>query len=220
VSQWLQTTSIVFSIWLIIPVLTVVINVFLTVKNKWKAYSNSVPLRFLIMGNLFYILVAVQGATQATRNLNEFTSKTDWVVGHAHMALLGFATFFAIGGVYHTISVITQKPIWSRRLAEVHFSLSLVGAVIFFLSLMIGGFFQGVQWSEWAQGTSYAAFQQHLANLPFLQTIADMRPWWALRALGGALLFLGACVFAVNIFNTIILPRRDEGSFETVVKEG
>ncbi len=220
VSQWLQTTSIVFSIWLIIPVWTVVYNLFATTKGHWKAYSSNAPLRFLMMGNLFYLLVALQGASQATRNLNEMISKTDWVVGHAHMALFGTFTFFAIGGTYHVISVVTRKPVWSKALADWHFNLSLLGGVIFFLSLMVGGFLQGSEWAQWAFGDTYTAMQSELAQLPFLQTIANMRLWWTLRAIGGVLILVGACLFALNMFNTLILPKREKGGLETICRGG
>ena len=39
ISQWLQTTSIVFSIWLFIPVWTVVYNIFATLRKDWNEVS-------------------------------------------------------------------------------------------------------------------------------------------------------------------------------------
>jgi len=75
VSQWLQTVSIIFSIWLFIPVWTVVTNLFATLKNDWNAYLESVPIRFLMMGTMFYLLTCIQGPLMAVRNINEITSK-------------------------------------------------------------------------------------------------------------------------------------------------
>ena len=59
VSQWLQTTSIIFSIWLFIPVWTVVTNIFATLKDNWSIYVNSAPIRFIMMGNIFYLLTCI-----------------------------------------------------------------------------------------------------------------------------------------------------------------
>ncbi len=218
VSQWLQTTSIVFSLWLVIPVWTVVYNLFATVKGRWAAYTTNAPLRFLIMGNLFYLLVAFQGSSQALRKLNEVISKTDWVVGHAHMALFGTFSFFAIGGVYHAVSVITRKPIWSKRLADLHFTLSIFGGLVFFLALMLGGYMQGLSWASWSEGSSYSAFHEQITKLPFLETIVQMKVWWALRGFGGLMIVSGAFLFVLNIFNTVILPKRKEGGLETIAK--
>lgn len=205
VSQWLQTTSIVFSLWLFIPVWTVVTNLFATLKDQWAQYTQSAPIRFLMMGNIFYLLTCIQGPLMALRNINEITSKTDWVIGHSHISLYATFTFFAIAGIYQAIPVITNKPLWSKKLADWHFTLNLLGSLPFILSLWLGGFWQGMLWATWADGTSYAEFHNNLANLPFLETITEMRPFWILRSLGGLIILFANMLFLVNMFNTIVL---------------
>jgi cytochrome c oxidase cbb3-type subunit I len=204
-SQWLQTTAIVFSLWLFIPVWTVVTNLFSTLKPQWDAYTQSAAIRFLMMGNIFYLITCVQGPLMALRNINEITSKTDWVIGHSHISLYATFTFFAIAGIYQCIPVITKKPLWSEALADWHFNLNFFGSIPFILSLWIGGFLQGMQWATWANGTSYEEFHNQLTILPFLQTVADMRSWWILRGIGGAIILFANILFAINIFNTIVL---------------
>lgn len=210
-SQWLQTTAVVFSMWLFIPVWTVVTNLFATLKPQWQAYTQSPAIRFLMMGNIFYLLTCVQGPLMALRNINEITSKTDWIIGHSHISLFATFTFFAIAGVYQCIPVITKKPLWSRTLAEWHFNLSFLGSVPFILALWIGGFLQGMQWATWANGVSYEEYHNNLTILPFLQTVADMRFWWILRGIGGLIILFANILFAINIFNTVLLkPATDE----------
>jgi cytochrome c oxidase cbb3-type subunit I len=210
VSQWLQTTSIVFSIWLFIPVWTVVTNLFATLKPQWSQYSQSVPLRFIMMGTAFYLLTCVQGPLMALRNVNEITSKTDWVIGHSHVSLYGTFTFFALAGIYQAIPVMTKKPLWSEKLANWHFSLNLLGSVPFMLSIWIGGFWQGMEWATWADGSSYAEFHHNLTVLPFLETVADMYPFWVWRGIGGIIVLIANILFVVNIFNTIVLNPSKE----------
>lgn len=210
VSQWLQTTAIVFSIWLFIPVFTVVHNLFATLKPQWSAFTQSAPIRFLMMGNIFYLLTCIQGPLMALRNINEITSKTDWVIGHSHISLFGTFTFFAIAGVYQAVPVMTKKPLWSKSLADWHFSLTLLGSIPFMLSLWVGGFWQGMLWSQWANGTSYAEFHNNLTQLPFLQTVADMYPFWVWRGIGGAIILFANMIFVFNIFNTIVLKPREQ----------
>jgi len=208
VSQWMQTTSIVFSIWLFIPVWTVVTNIFGTLKNHWRKYIESAPIRFLIMGNLFYLITCIQGPLMALRNINEITSKTDWVIGHSHVSLYATFTFFAVAGIYYVIPVITKKPLWSDKLADLHFTLSLFGSIFFILSLWVGGFLQGLTWANWATGTSYATFHNNLSTVSFLQTIADMHYWWLMRSVGGTIILFANFIFVFNIFNTILLKPR------------
>lgn len=205
ISQWLQTLSIIFSIWLFIPVWTVVHNLIATLQKDWKKYMESAPLRFLMMGVLFYLITCIQGPLMALRNVNEITSKTDWVIGHAHISLYGTFTFFAIAGIYQTIPTIVKKPLWSEKLADWHFALNLWGSVLFLLSLWIGGYLQGLMWANWADGSSYAEFHENVTSLPFIQTVADMRNWWILRGIGGVMILFGNLLFVVNIFNTILL---------------
>lgn len=208
ISQWLQTVSIVFSFWLLIPVWTVVANLFLTLKGHWNRYTQSAAMRFLMAGNLFYLFTAMQGSLQAFRNVNEITSKTDWIVGHAHMALFGTFTYFAIAGVYHVIPVITKKPLWSKTLADWHFTMTLLGSLIFFAALWVGGYFQGLEWARWAEGANFAEMRARLGPLSFLETVANMRIWWLMRALGGTFILIATTLFVVNIYNTIVLPAR------------
>jgi cytochrome c oxidase cbb3-type subunit I len=208
ISQWMQTTSIVFSIWLFIPVFTVVANIFATLQGHWSAFTQSAPIRFIMMGNIFYLLTCIQGPLMALRNVNEITSKTDWVIGHSHISLYGTFTFFAIAGIYQAIPVITKKPLWSTKLADWHFSLNLLGSLPFLLALWIGGFWQGMLWSTWANGTSYAEFHNNLSILSFIDTIADMYIFWVFRAVGGLIILFANILFIVNIFNTVLLPVR------------
>lgn len=208
VSQWLQTVSIVFSIWLFIPVWTVVHNLMSTVMIQWKQYTQSAPVRFIIMGVLFYLITCIQGPLMALRNVNEITSKTDWIIGHSHVSLYATFSFFAFAGIYQCIPVIMKKPLWSTRLADWHFALNMLGSIPFLLALWIGGFIQGLLWSRWAIGSTYAEFHNNLSIMPFIETIDEMHFWWLLRALGGLIILFANILFLINIFNTVMLPER------------
>lgn len=207
-SQWLQTVAIIFSIWLFIPVWTVVFNIAYTLKPHWKRYIQSAPIRFIMMGNIFYLITCIQGPLMALRNVAEITSKTDWIVGHSHISLFATFSFFASAGIYYVVPVITKNQLWSQGLAKWHFRLTLIGTVPFIMSLWIGGFFQGWLWSAWAEGPTYAQLHASLTRLPFLDTIAAMRPWWILRGLGGIMILTANILFVVNMFNTMMVGQK------------
>ncbi len=205
ISQWLQTTSIIFSIWLFIPVWTVVYNLFQTLAKDWSKYLQSAAIRFLMTGVLFYLITCIQGPLMALRNVNEITSKTDWVIGHSHISLYGTFTFFAIAGIYQAVPTMCRREIWSEKLADWHFALNLWGSLLFLFSLWVGGFLQGLTWANWANGSSYAEFHENVVYYPFNQTIIDMRIWWILRGIGGIIILIGNILFAINLFNTVML---------------
>jgi cytochrome c oxidase cbb3-type subunit 1 len=144
----------------------------------------------------------------ALRNINEITSKTDWVIGHSHISLYGTFTFFAIAGIYYVVPVMTKKPLWSNRLANWHFTLNLFGSVPFMASLWVGGFIQGMEWANWATGSSYAEFHNNLTQLPFLDTVSNAYYWWVLRSIGGGIILFANMLFVVNIYNTVMLSHK------------
>ena len=67
-------------------------------KGQWQQLRENVPLKFLMSGTVFYLLTCFQGPMHSLRSVNAIVSKTDWIPGHAHMALLGCFSFFAIAG--------------------------------------------------------------------------------------------------------------------------
>jgi cytochrome c oxidase cbb3-type subunit 1 len=170
------------------------------------------------MGTFFYLVTSLQGSLQALRNVNEITSKTDWIIAHSHIALYGTFTFFAFGAIYYVVEVITKKKIWSNLLSNWHFGLNFWGSMLMFISLMIGGFLQGYKWASWADGSGYAEFRVNLSRMTFLQTVADMWIWWALRSISGCMIVIGNLIFVYNIFKTVT-SRSVQGDQSKTVNE-
>jgi cytochrome c oxidase cbb3-type subunit 1 len=190
ISQWLQTVAILFSVMLMIPVWTLVWNFLATMKGQWHQLKDTVPIKFLMTGTIFYLLTCLQGPMHSLRSVNAIVSKTDWIVGHAHMALLGAFSFFAIGGAYYAVPRILKTRLHSEDLANASFWLWLAGGLSFFVSLWIGGFLQGLQWND--------------ASIPFIDTVRFMQPFWAVRLLGGTLMFVGILLFFWNVLATYV----------------
>jgi len=190
ISQWLQTVAILFSIMLMIPVWTLVWNFFATMKGQWHQLKDNVPIKFLMTGTIFYLLTCFQGPMHSLRTVNAIVSKTDWIPGHAHMAVLGAFSFFAIGGAYYAIPRMIGAKLHSNQMANTTFWLWLVGGLTFFVSLWIGGFLQGLQWND--------------VTIPFIDTVKFMSPFWAARLLGGTLMFLGILLFFWNVLMTYV----------------
>lgn len=189
ISEWLQTVAILFSVMLIIPVWTVITNFYGTVAGRWDVVKKSPILKFLMAGTTFYLLTCFQGPMHSLRSVSAIVSKTDWIVGHAHMAVLGAFSFFAIGGTLWSLPRITGRPIYSDALASRSFWLMLWGGLIYFVSLWVGGFMQGLQWND--------------TSIPFVDTVVFMRPFWIARALGGALMYAGIVVFLYLVFRSL-----------------
>jgi cytochrome c oxidase cbb3-type subunit I len=187
IPTWLQTVAILFSISLLIPVWTAVTNFYGTLRGKW-AQGNYV-VKFFLAGTTFYLLTCFQGPMHSLRSVNQIVSKTDWIVGHAHMAVFGAFTFFAIGGIYYALPRMLKKPLFSDKLAEWHFWLSFVGFLGFAISLWIGGFIQGLQWMDY--------------TISFLDTVKSMFPYYVVRLFSALLMITAQLIFAFNVLKTV-----------------
>ena len=190
ISQWLQTIAIAFSVMLLIPVWAVVQNFFATMQGQWHQLRENVPLKFLMSGVVFYLLTCFQGPMHSLRTVNAIVSKTDWIPGHAHMAVLGAFSFFAIAGTYYAVPRMWKTSLFSEVVANWSFWFIMMGGLGFFVTLWIGGFWQGWQWNN--------------PSIPFIDTVVALKPIWLVRFFSGALIFLGIVLFAYNILATII----------------
>ncbi|HEY3441751.1 MAG TPA: cbb3-type cytochrome c oxidase subunit I [Paludibaculum sp.] len=190
ISQWLQTIAIAFSVMLLIPVWAVVYNFFATMKGQWHQLKDNVPLKFLMSGVVFYLLTCFQGPMHSLRTVNAIVSKTDWIPGHAHMAVLGAFSFFAIAGTYYMIPRVFKTELFSEALGNWSFWMLMMGGLGFFVTLWLGGFWQGWQWNN--------------PSIPFIDTVVALKPVWIVRFFSGILMFVGIVLFAYNIMATIL----------------
>ncbi|HEY8348004.1 MAG TPA: cbb3-type cytochrome c oxidase subunit I [Symbiobacteriaceae bacterium] len=190
VPYWLQTVAIAFSVTLIIPVWTVLTNFYGTLNGRWGAVRESVPLKFLVSAMVFYFITCFQGPMQALRSVSALVHFTTWVVGHAHIALLGTFSFIMFASIYYALPRLTGREIWSVKLQEWHFWLTLVGFTMFFVALTVGGLVQGAHW---------------MANQSnqFIGSVTGQFPYHIVRTLGGAMILSGQVLFIYNIFKSV-----------------
>jgi cytochrome c oxidase cbb3-type subunit 1 len=181
---WLQTTAIVFSGAMLVPVLAGSANFLLTMRGRLGEMSHSYPLMFIFVGVVGYLVGSTQGTVEAFRSIQEIWHLTNFTVGHSHLTMYGFVTFAVWGGIYALLPGATGKHPGQAGLA-LHFWMALVGSFIYIISLSIGGTFQGLDW---------------VRGLPFIQSVVDMQPYYVWRGVGGVLMFLSHLVFAWNVW--------------------
>jgi len=189
ISQWLQTIAIFFSVMLLIPVWSVVYNFFATMKGQWHQLKESVELKFLMSGVVFYLLTCFQGPLHSLRSVNAIVSKTDWIPGHAHMAVLGAFSFFAIAGTYYVVPRMFRTRLHSEPVAQWSYWFMMIGGLGFFVTLWLGGLWQGYQWND--------------PSIPFIDTVVALKPVWTVRFFSGVLIFCGIALFIYNVVATV-----------------
>ena len=188
VPEWLKAIAIISSIFLLVPVFTVLTNFFRSMKGKWGQVVTDLPLRFAVTSCMFYLVTCTQGPFQATRWVNWYLHFTQWVVGHAHLALLGTFSFILTSAFYYSMPRLTGKQWHSEGLIRAHYWLKFLGFLLMMTSLTTAGLIQS---AGWAMG------------MPVDQWGLQIRPYWYLRTVSGIMIVLGQALFAYNVYKTL-----------------
>jgi len=180
IENWVQTVAIAFSLMLIIPVATVVFNLFATMNGRWERLIGDASLKYLMVGTFWYMVVCTQGPLQALRSVQEATHFSDWVIAHSHMAILGTFTFWSFAAIYHVWPKVTGREI-DLALANKQFWVTLAGALLMIISLTMGGLLQ-------------TALLRN-PGVPFVETVSRMVPYWGARSVSGVMLIISFLMF-------------------------
>jgi cbb3-type cytochrome c oxidase subunit I len=191
--DWLEFLTIAFSILAVVPTTAFMVNFFMTMRGSWGRLRDDVALRFLATGAIFWGLTCVQGVAQSFRSFSMVVHLTNWVVGHSHLAFVADYTFWAFALIYLMQPALLRRPaMYSQKLMEWHYWLVTAGIVLFMGSLWIAGVIQGIDWMN--------------TNIPFIQTVDAMNPFFLGRLVGGAMVGLGVLIFVFNVWMTSRLP--------------
>lgn len=194
---WLQTTAIVFSAGMFIPVVAGTTNFLMTMKGSWSHISKSYVLPFFLVGTIFYFVGSTQGSLQAFRFTNYVWHFTDFNVAHSHMTMYGIIAFFLWAAIYAILPKLTGKEP-PQVLVGAHFWMAFIGLFAYMISLMAGGTYKGLSWIE---------------GNAFIESVILMKPYWVWRAIGGSLMFTSHLIFAYN-FYYIIKGRKTDPVFK------
>lgn len=177
----MQHASEVASIYQGVDVIIVVANLLLSIGIAAEGnILRNVPLRFVWTSIVLYLVVSIQGSVQAVMAFNSFIHFTDFVIGHSHLAMIGFASFAAMGALAHTWENLPGVRS-SRCLLAWSYWLLVVGLALMVIDLTGAGLVQGDLWRQ---------------HVPWIESVRASRPYWIFRTVDGCLLLLGFAVFA------------------------
>ncbi len=191
---WLQTTAIIGSMGMLIPVAAGTTNFLMTMKGDFHKIGSSYTLPFYLVAIIFYFTGSFQGTAEAFRSANLYWHFTDFTVAHSHLTMYGIITFFLWAFIYTLIPRLTGKEP-RQSLVGVHFWMAFIGLLFYTIPLMIGSTLKGVSWQ---------------AGEPFINTVITMAPYWLWRAIGGSLMWASHLVFAYNLYGMIGKPEQED----------
>jgi len=192
VPTWLVTLSVVQSVMMIVPVFAVAVNQHMTIYGHFRALRYSPTLRFVVLGAMLYTLTSAQGSLESLRAVNTVTHFTHFTIAHAHLGLYGFFTMVMFGSIYFIMPRVVGREWPYASLVSLHFWLVVSGLAIYFVSLTVGGWLQGLAMLD--------------ARQPFMASVQLTLPYLRARSVGGTLMLVGHLVFALHF--VLLVCRR------------
>jgi cbb3-type cytochrome oxidase subunit 1 len=177
-----QKGAIAASALLGVDVILVVANLLLSLRGA-GFFPRDLPLRFAGTSTMLYLIVSIQGSVQAQMPVNQAIHFSDWVIGHSHLAMLGFATFAGAAGVTH----VWQRIPWARynhRAIAWAYWLLLAGVIIMVTDLTAAGLVEARLWQSAA---------------PWLDSVRAVRSFWLVRTLSAIPITAGFVMLLVGL---------------------
>jgi len=178
-----QKGAIVASAYLGMDVILVVTNLLLSLRGNSGTASKDVPLRFVWFGVVSYLLVGLQGSVQALMPVNRFIHFTDWVIGHSHFAMIGFASFIALGGIAHLWQRIPGTR-YNERAMNWSFWLLAGGLTLMIADLTVAGLVEAQVWQS---------------SAPWIDSVRAVASYWLVRTFSGLPVLAGFVLFWISL---------------------
>lgn len=189
IPTWLGNLSVVMSVGMVIPVVTVAINHHVSTYRHFRMLKDSVVLRFIVFGAMSYTVSSLQGSLHSLRTFNYTTHFTHWTISHAHLGLYGFTSMVLFGGIYFALPRLVGRNFKHPKMLNLHFWIAAAGILIYAIGLGIGGWYQG----------------QELRNVDgsFEHSVRLTMPYLYVRSVGGTLMLLSHCLMLYNVVSIL-----------------
>ncbi|AEW86126.1 putative bifunctional cbb3-type cytochrome c oxidase subunit I/II [Flavobacterium columnare ATCC 49512] len=194
--DWAQNLGVVFSVMLIAPSWGGMINGLLTLRGVWDKVRTDVVLKFFVVALTGYGMATFEGPMLSLKNVNAIAHFTDWIVAHVHVGALAWNGFMTFGIIYWLLPRLTKTQLYSQKLANFHFWIGTLGIIMYTLPMYVAGFTQASMWKQFNPDGS-------LVYGNFLETVTQIMPMYAIRAIGGTMYLLGMLVMVYNAYKTV-----------------
>jgi cytochrome c oxidase cbb3-type subunit I/II len=192
--NWAQSLGVVFSFTLIFPSWGGMINGLLTLRGAWDRVREDVILKFMVVAVTAYGMATFEGPMLSLKNVNAISHFTDWIIAHVHVGGLGWNGMLTFGILYWLFPRMFRTELHSKRLANLHFWIATLGILFYAVPMYWAGFKQSLMWKEFTEAGQL--------KYPFLETVTQLRGFYAMRAFGGTLYLVGSILGVYNLFRT------------------
>jgi cytochrome c oxidase subunit I len=146
-----------------------------------------------VLAMVLFAFGGVGGLINASFNVNMVVHNTAYIVGHLHLTVGTAVTLTFIGITYWLVPHLAGRPLWSRRLALAQVWLWFGGMLIFSPTLH-------------ELGLRGMPRRTMIGHASYLQS--EWKTLLPLVGIGGALLFVSALLYFLNMVLTTVASRR------------
>ncbi|WP_276133145.1 cytochrome-c oxidase, cbb3-type subunit I [Polluticoccus soli] len=193
--DWAQSLGTVFSVMLLAPSWGGMLNGLLTLRGAWDKVREDVVLKFMVVAITAYGMATFEGPMLSLKNVNAISHFTDWTIAHVHVGALGWNGFLTFGVLYWLIPRIFRTELHSTKMANWHFWIGTLGIIFYAVPMYWAGFMQSLAWAEFTP--------EGQLKYQFMETVTSMKPFYAMRGLGGTLYLIGAVMMGINLYKTV-----------------
>jgi cytochrome c oxidase cbb3-type subunit I/II len=209
--DWTQSLGMIFSLMLWAPSWGGMLNGLLTLRGAWDRVRSDPVLKFFVAGVTFYGMATFEGPLLSIKSVSALAHYTDWIIGHVHIAALGWNGFMAAGMFYWMVPRLYGTKLHSTALANLHFYLGTVGILLYGISMWVSGVTQGMMWRAMAPSGG-------LLYPNFVETLIAVKPMYWVRLAGGTIYLAGMCIMAYNLLRTARSGVAVDGETQVVVE--
>lgn len=193
--DWLETITGVFAIAVLVPVMTIVTCLLLTV--DWSAVRSSVSLKLTLAGIFFFALLVIQIPAMAFRSSSTIVQFTSWTEATFVICVIGAGTLWVLA-LAHTFV--------EQREAEAQLMLVAGGSLVLVGTMWLGGLLSGFTMASSSSSQEFVNFGEGFVNV-----IAQGNEFNTVRWIAWAVIALGLILFAIRM----LMPH--SWSFEPVL---
>jgi len=185
--DWYETLTIAFAIGALVPVLAIVTDLGLILKDRVQGISDRATLRYAVVGGLTLVAATIVNLLLAWRATSAVVQYSTWTVGLDMLVALG-------GGSFAVFAANSVRRGGAASNESSHFSWSVTGLVGASAALLAGGIVTGF---SWIAGPSSQLFSNYGSDYEI--AVVSLEPFLWIAAISLTLYAIAQIAYLIQI---------------------
>ena len=144
---WLTTTSIVFSISLLLPIFIYSKSLIGTCLCNIKKFNSKMPLKFIAFGSVLFITAILVKILLSIRSFDIISHFSLINIGLEWHIIYGFFSMVIFGSFYYLLPILLKNSWDTNFYIKANFYSSVIGVTLLLISLYVGGYISKAAYS-------------------------------------------------------------------------